>query len=361
MATDRANDRIVLFGGSNTSSAIYGDTWLWTGSNWSSQAIAVAPAARRYHLMTWDSARNRVLLYGGSNGSTVYNDLWEWNGSSWAQRFSATSPPLREWATWAFDETLGQAVLFGGLGMTGHLADTWLWNGTDWSQAQPALSPPARRFATMTYDAARQRVVLHGGVAPSQLLSDTWEWDGGAWTQRIQVAGPQFDNGGQILFNPVTARCELFDGESLAAYGPIDAASATAFGSSCAGVGGSPSLHATALPWLGDLSVIEATNLPSGTLFVPLVSGVSDVSWSGLPLPAVVPGTGSPGCLLLASIEVLTTMTQQGSTATSSFAIPAIPGVLGFEFFQQAAAFDPASNPAGVVTSNALRLVVGSR
>jgi hypothetical protein len=55
----------VLFGGWGRDGQ-RSDTWLWDGRVWSwSEVAAAGPAARSVHDMSYDVARDRVVLYGG--------------------------------------------------------------------------------------------------------------------------------------------------------------------------------------------------------------------------------------------------------------------------------------------------------
>jgi N-acetylneuraminic acid mutarotase len=79
MVYDTAIKKLVLFGG-GTSSATFGDTWLFDfpERSWISAAAAGnPPPARAGHAMVYDSVTRDILLFGGSNGiGTYFNDLW---------------------------------------------------------------------------------------------------------------------------------------------------------------------------------------------------------------------------------------------------------------------------------------------
>jgi hypothetical protein len=128
LAFDRARGRTVLFGGapsSNVVGTIFADTWEWDGTNWSPAGSANAPPRRLEHALAYDAARGRTVLFGGfggANGSYVeLQDTWEWDGIDWTQRATASSPPGRRGHVLAFDAARGRTVLFGSSSFT----DTW--------------------------------------------------------------------------------------------------------------------------------------------------------------------------------------------------------------------------------------------
>ena len=100
MAYDSARGVTVLFGGFDLAGGgTISDTWEWNGSNWTQRSAGGGgdPAARYVAQMVYDANPNRgvVVLFGGFDGSsTVFGDTWEWDGSQWAQRSPSTSPRL---------------------------------------------------------------------------------------------------------------------------------------------------------------------------------------------------------------------------------------------------------------------------
>ncbi len=216
---DAARQRVVLFGGYNGS--VYSDTWEWDGTNWTQKTPATSPSARNYHALVYDAARQRVLLFGGHNGSAYLNDTWEWDGTNWTQRTPATSPAIRQAHTLSYDTTRQRVVLFGGVNGSA-LNDTWEWDGTNWAQKTPATSPAVRYHHALTYDAARQRVVLFGGyngsVYNGPVYSDTWEWDGTNWSQKSPVTAPSGRYVHALVYDASHQRVVLFGGYNNSTY-----------------------------------------------------------------------------------------------------------------------------------------------
>ncbi|MEZ0310684.1 MAG: hypothetical protein ACAI38_02865 [Myxococcota bacterium] len=146
MAYDRTRGVAVLFGGLDASSECRGDdmgagracddTWEW--GQWGIPVCITddafcwrevtpvgspSPTPRSSHAMTYDVARQRVVLYGGqlADGEEL-GDTWEWTGSRWIEITpSRLNPPARFAHTLAYDVARRQAVLFGGSSRR----DTW--------------------------------------------------------------------------------------------------------------------------------------------------------------------------------------------------------------------------------------------
>jgi hypothetical protein len=184
---DPASRQLLLFGGSSgigTAGGFFGDTWIWTGTDWRQLHPATSPPARHNADLAYDAATQQVILFGGYNGHYLH-DTWAWNGTTWTQQHPATSPGPVTYA-WqaAFDAATGDVLLFGGA----HYAHyngraTWSWNGTDWTKLQPSTTPPGAGSGSMTYDTATHQILLFGGEGYHQdtYLNTTWAWTGTTW------------------------------------------------------------------------------------------------------------------------------------------------------------------------------------
>ena len=168
--------------------------------------------------MTYDSARQRIVLFGGVNDAgTLLSDTWEWDGRTWMQRFYQRGPSGRfASGALAFDAIRGRVVLFGGAGQGQiPMADTWEWNSSNssWVERIPANSPPPRYLHSMVYDAARTCILLFGGVPESGFpLNDTWEWDGMDWIRRFPTPHPPGLAGHSLTYDAGNKQVILFSG-----------------------------------------------------------------------------------------------------------------------------------------------------
>jgi hypothetical protein len=181
MAYDEARGAMVLFGGRDgigRAGASLADTWEWNGSEWR-PIDAAGPAGRDHHTLTWDPVRNALLLFGGWDGQRVVADGWILRGSRWS-RLPGPEPPARAAHASAFDQILNQVVIFGGRALDHFFADTWLWNGERWQEGE-GKGPPARAFHGFAYDSTMAGSVLFGGRVGDERFDDTWIYRAGQW------------------------------------------------------------------------------------------------------------------------------------------------------------------------------------
>jgi hypothetical protein len=173
--TDRVT--MTIFGGELDDGSYDGRTWEWTDNlvGWGVRST-LGPAGRANHAMAFDAARSRTVLFGGfiEIPRTTFGDLWEWDGTQWMQvTGSAVAPRARRFHALTYDSARGRVVLYGGVASNDStLSDAWEWDGAQWSEIGSVLPPGARREHQLTYDANRRRLVLFGGRDSDEL---TWE------------------------------------------------------------------------------------------------------------------------------------------------------------------------------------------
>ena len=211
MTYDTARQRVVLFGG--YVGTFLGDTWDWDGANWTVKTPATSPTARSGCAISFDATRQRVVLFGGVWSNGVLDETWEWDGTNWSKKSPASKPAVRYNTAMSFDATRQRVVLFGGTSDGSNtLSDTWEWDGTNWAQKNPANVPSAREFHALSYDAARQRVVLFGGYNGSVNLGDTWEWDGTNWAEKTPANAPAARRESALAYDATRQRVVLIGG-----------------------------------------------------------------------------------------------------------------------------------------------------
>ncbi|HET6279011.1 MAG TPA: kelch repeat-containing protein [Candidatus Polarisedimenticolia bacterium] len=177
-AYDAGRGLTVLFGGSPVR-----DTWEYDGNAWRQVVTAVAPEARQFHRMTYDSARGRVLLFGGRGAAgQLLGDFWQYDGANWTELEIAESPSPRSGFGFAYDSLRDRVVLFGGCADPGALGDTWEFDGALWRRAPTPRSPAPACEVQMAYDSFHGVTVLHGDfgqvLGPPQGGDESMEFDG---------------------------------------------------------------------------------------------------------------------------------------------------------------------------------------
>ncbi len=213
LAYDSFRGRIIMFGGTVlfTGQQFGNDTLEYKDGHWTKLFPATLPPGRTEKAnLSYDSARDRVVLYGGFTFPTLF-DTWEFDGTNWSQRAS-DGPRVTDGFATVYDSARHKVVLFGGQPelFTDPLSDqTWLWDGAAWTMATPATRPPGLRYASMAYDSDRQRVVLFGGRRTDLSHSnETWEWDGTNWTL-ASTTGPTGGDSNPMAYDSVRHKTVL--------------------------------------------------------------------------------------------------------------------------------------------------------
>lgn len=218
MAYDEARGVTVLYGGGtcgfNADFCPWGDpagrphydeTWEWDGLTWT-QAADDGPPYNRFHSMTYDSARQRVVMYGGSDdrSGSIGNTLYEWDGASWIPRGTFPDPmhgfpPAVLPSPFAYDRTRNVYVLY-------RYYDTWELDGagqwrrravhgsTSFSGETPSLFGFALQDSIAS-DSDLGRTLMYS-VIPTSLTTvegRLWEWTGGTWERKLTVPLPVND------------------------------------------------------------------------------------------------------------------------------------------------------------------------
>ena len=197
VAFDPLRNQLLCYGG--FPGALTSDLHALDRSDWTWRPVPSSrvPTPVALFSMATDTLRNRIVLFGGTVSTTNLEgtaETWEWDGTDWSLRTPAQSPPPRMDAAVAFDSARGVAVLFGGRGtsFTELRDDIWEYDGQTWVAGQPTQRPPAGP-AHMAYDPVRQVAVLQPQVTVSQQIG-TWEWDGSDWTGPLDPEVSDVDN-----------------------------------------------------------------------------------------------------------------------------------------------------------------------
>ena len=121
----------------------------------------IGPGGRTSVSLTFDSARQRVLLFGGDPGGSPLADTWAWENGLWTQ-VADTGPSPRRGAS-VVDEAAQQRVLLfgGGTGMD-VLGDTWVCATGDWTQVADTGPPRASTTGWRTTRSANGSCCLAG-------------------------------------------------------------------------------------------------------------------------------------------------------------------------------------------------------
>ncbi|MEM7203089.1 MAG: hypothetical protein AAF628_22705 [Planctomycetota bacterium] len=360
MAYDEALGQCVLFGGSDGSTTFGTDgMWAWDGANWTELHPRTRPPIRHSEALVFDSARQVLVLFGGRTAGVRLTDTWEWDGTNWTE-LAVAGPPFGETKTSTFDSLRARTLVVGGT-VTPH--DMWSWDGSVWENLGPTPGG-----STMAYDARRDRVVLF-----YNLFFQTWqtsEFDGVEWTTLSHINPPStrapplvYDEQRGVIVAAGDLVCGYrcysaadvyeYRGPFLASFDPL--------GVGCAGSAGVPTLDADPgfLPITGREINFSIGPLAPGTAAAG-VMGTSALSWGPIPLPASLDPIGATGCSLYTSIEVTIPLVIVGDTARWNLVIPQLAVLVGADLYHQGFVIGDPINPAGIVTSNYGRSVIGT-
>ena len=217
LAYDAQSDRVILFGGvmeTETDVIHLDDTWAYDleANTWTKMNPATKPSARIGHAMAYDSQSDRVILFGGFTGSgpsgggpsDASNETWayDFDTNTWTDMKPAVAPSAKLWPGMAYDSQSDRVVLFGGSVFSGEslitTSETWSYDldTNTWTKMNSATKPPPRSYPVMAYDSQSDRVILFGGVAVTEtefrVFEDTWSYDVGtdSWTNLSAATGP---------------------------------------------------------------------------------------------------------------------------------------------------------------------------
>lgn len=139
MVYDSTRKQVMLFGGIREDGKKYNDTWAWDGKTWQ-KLSEEGPPPRYHHRMVFDSQAGVAVLYGGLGARQppgALDDTWIWDGQRWKE-VTTPGPGKRSDHVMAYDAARGKTMLYGGNYWDGKIStryeDIWEWDGKKWTQ-----------------------------------------------------------------------------------------------------------------------------------------------------------------------------------------------------------------------------------
>jgi len=177
---DSGNDAFVLFGGSDGVTPRLGDSWSLSlaTATWTLLPTGPGPSARSGHRGVYDPVNHRLVVFGGYDG-TLLNDTWSLALSGppvWSPLPTLGAPAPRIEAAMTYDTNRNRVMLFGGADapLSNLFNDVWELSTSGvptWSVIAPADSSPVRRWgATLIDDPIADRLVMDAG----NFRKDSW-------------------------------------------------------------------------------------------------------------------------------------------------------------------------------------------
>lgn len=371
-----------LFGLAPTGSSPFGfQSYEWDGSQWTSQGSIAMPMwpgdASTQILAAYDATRQELLVLPATYGPVLAVAVFD--GTTWSSRPCTTPLPDAniDNRAMAWDPTVAKVVCAQGEHSIVLIGSAWLgidvirfyeWNGFGWNLRMLPTAPGL--VGAMATDLQGNRVVMLDGDQPNLQIPGsnqpyhTWTYANGACTRLSTTVAPAPRIKSAMAFDPVRGVSVLVGGyyqsQTMGDTWEFDLgpqAAFTPFGAGCAGSRGVPQLVAqgSSVPRIGTTFSAHVSNLPwTGPAFA--LVGLSNTSYSGVPLPIDLTMLGAPGCSLLTSIEDLQPLANVLGTAIWSFPVPPVPGA---SFYTQVLPFDPGVNGLGLTASNAGHALIG--
>lgn len=216
----------------NTTFLCYGgydvkEFWNWDGINWSRIFLEGDDyPIKNYGGMAYHASRHEFVLFTGESGGYYVNNTWTFDGNSWTLKNPARKPEPRAYLQLSYDSHRDRVVMFGGVNTDAYPSkcydDTYEWDGTNWYRLDPPVHPPRTASYAMTYDSHRQVTVMYGGVVQvptedpyvveNRESNETWEWNGDTWVQRFHEIHPGLSINDRMAYDCLRRRCVMFVG-----------------------------------------------------------------------------------------------------------------------------------------------------
>jgi hypothetical protein len=230
-AYDPVRDRLLVFGGADSSGTLLSDTWalpLGAGGTWALLPLSTGePGARARATAAYDASRDQMLVYGGRGPAGLLNNVLALSlagTTAWNVPFSSSPPPAaREWAAAVVDPARDRLVVAGG-GTPGPSSDVsaFALGGTHpWSTLTPSTKPGPFRAAALVHDPVRNRMLLFGGLDVNTATNALWSLDlsnPSVWTRLTPAGTPPGPRGyTTAVYDAARDRVLVFGGANLSA------------------------------------------------------------------------------------------------------------------------------------------------
>lgn len=166
---------------------------LWTQLS----PTGTAPAPRKEHASAYDATNDRLIIFGGRNSSEYFNDTWVLTNASGSSNETTswiflstvgTVPPARYSVTTAYNSSTNTLIVYGGVDSTNKIQmDLWLLTNANglqgtaltWSKLTIEGTPPSARYRMAgVYDETNDILIFFGGCSYSDstgtLYDETW-------------------------------------------------------------------------------------------------------------------------------------------------------------------------------------------
>ncbi|MEW6556917.1 MAG: kelch repeat-containing protein [Elusimicrobiota bacterium] len=218
MTYNPSKNKVILFAGLSSSGIPLNDTWIYNPqtNQWTQKIPSTTPSARYGHILVSDGTK--AFLFGGYDGADYFDDTWEYDfdTDNWTKITTVSSPTARAWSCADCDLINNKIILFGGRKYdTALSSETWIYHiiGSSWTKG--SYSPIARTGSAGCYDAETKKFLIFGGETATGYLSDTWVYDynTNVWSYRNPLTNPSARSDAVIFYDFRNKRTVLFGGK----------------------------------------------------------------------------------------------------------------------------------------------------
>ncbi len=219
MVYDSINDKVILFGGLD--GMIYSnETWAYdlNTNTWTNMTPSTKPSARVFSSMVYDSINDKIILFGGSESGTPNDETWVYDldTNTWTNMAPSPKPSPRSSHSMAYDSNNNKVILFGGIYESDVNDETWAYNldTNTWTNMTPSTHPKARQKHSMVYDSINDKVILFGGDAGAN--DETWAYDldTNTWTNMVPSTKPSGREFSSMVYDSINDKVILFGGDT---------------------------------------------------------------------------------------------------------------------------------------------------
>lgn len=206
---DVARNVVVVYGGTVAFGLPRSTTYLYGSTIWlASDQNGFAPGPRSLFAFTTDPVNNAVWLLGGTADDEIRDDLWRYQNGQWSLIKADGAPANCVTPNGVWDTARQKSVFVCAS------SEVFEWDGKTWTK--PTLTdtknqPPARRFSSMVYDETLKKTVLYGGFNDTNYIDETWLWDGTAWSRQKKNPAPSRALA-SMWYDPVLKKTVLYGG-----------------------------------------------------------------------------------------------------------------------------------------------------
>jgi hypothetical protein len=178
-----------------------------------SPVLLAQPLPRHLEEVTWDNAKNKLILFGGveivsNQDPKEPSHVSEWDGGRWEEK-NVQGPRGRRGHALVYDESNKLIIVMGGISTTAQKKDTmlydvWSWKADKWTLINnqcPVKSPEA------VSDPDEKSIFVYGDVSDKskEVFGDEkkyelWAFKNNRW-KKLSADGPMLNGPNPISFN----------------------------------------------------------------------------------------------------------------------------------------------------------------